>query len=362
MKLLTKQIMIGTVLMVCLNLSAQVVLNNSVNPAIGSRTLFINIDSSFYQPGVSGKNCRWDFSKIVRRDSTYLYYVDAKQTPYHEYFNFANVAMTTDYQIFDYFKFNTTGYFAFGSMGYEASEGKPKYSHLLHEEPMLQFPLQLDDSFSSENMRISEHLGPYTNYQSIHTNIKADAFGTLILGSDTFYNTIRINEKTIYNDSFDDGQRFILSKQLQNKYQWFTNGIEAPLLSLDQTIRVFRGDSTVFVNNSMVGIEPSKDFKNPFSDYLVFNKELNQYEIHLEVPNDQKLSVSIHCQGCLKDKKPSKGYNKTAKHKHVFDARKGNNVLTLLATDVKKDFMFGEPIELIIEGDALFKVLYLLIP
>ena len=354
--------MIGAILLGCLNLQAQVVLNNSVNPAVGSRTLFINIDSSFYQPGVSGGNRLWDFSNVIRRDSTYLYYVDAKQTPYHSYFNFANVAMTTDYQNYDYFKFDKSGYFAFGSMGYEASEGNPKYSHPLHEEPMLQFPLQFGDSFTSENMRIAEYLGPYTNYQSIHTNVKADAFGTLILGRDTFYNTIRINEKTIYNDSFDNGQRFILSKQLQNKYQWFTNGITAPLLTLNQTIRVYKGDSTIFVDNSMVGIEQSADFKNPFSDYLVFNQTMNQYELHIDVPNDQKLSVSIHCQGCLKDKKPSKGYNKTAKNKQIFEVRKGPNVLSLAATDVKKDFMLGEPIEFIIEGDSLFKVLYLLIP
>jgi hypothetical protein len=344
------------------NLSAQVVLNKSIAPSIGSRSLFVNIDSAFYQPGASGANCIWNFSDIIRRDSTYLYYVDAKQTPYHAYYNFANIAMTTDHQNFDYFKFDDNGYYTNGSMGYEPENGKRIYSHFYQEEPMLKFPLQLGDSFNSENKFISNYIGTFTNHQRSKTKIKADAYGTLILGIDTFRQTIRIHETSVFNDSFSNGEWSVLSKQILNKYQWYCNGIQAPLLSLGQTIRVFRGDSSTINNNSIAVVEKDAAFKNPFPIRLVYNKTTDAYEIYLDSDKDQKINVQVNCSSCLDASKQKNKREMKNPNAYVFAAKQGPNVLNLKSSEVKVNSMAGEVIEFLIEGDSFQELLYLLIP
>jgi hypothetical protein len=344
------------------SLTAQVVLNKSIAPAIGSRTLFISIDSAFYKPGPSGENCTWNFSDIIRRDSTYLYYLDAKQTPYHNYFNFANIAMTTDHQNFDYFKFDDHGYYNFGSMGYEPNEGSKTYSHLFHEDPMLKFPMQMGDSFNTENKRISEYIGTFTNHQSIQTKVIADAYGTLILGKDTFHNTLRIHESTVFNDSFSNGDRIVLSKQILNKYQWYCNGIQAPLLSLDQNMRVYKGDSSIRCNNSISGIEKNVGFENPFAFRLVYNKTTDVFEIHFESDRDQKINIQVNCSSCLDASKQKNKRNMKNPNAYVFDAKQGANVLSLKSSEVKVNSMAGEVIEFLIEGDSFQELLYLLVP
>lgn len=353
------------------NASAQVQINQSVSPTIGSRTLFISIDSAFYKPGNSGPNAVWNFTDIIRRDSTYLYYVDARKTPYSEYFKWANIAMTIDHQIFDYFKFDPSGYFAFGSMGIDGIGAQRKYSHLFHEEPMLQFPMSLGDSLLTQNQRISEYIGSFTNYQSMLTAVKADAYGTLILGKDTFYNTLRIHESAIYNDSFSNGQRSVKSKQIQEKYQWYCNGIQAPLLSLDQTIRVFRGDSTVIVSNSMSDSRDQSAFKNPFPVRLAFNQNENVYEISIDSIQEQLLRISIQCIGCqqVTDPKKIKKYSRTEKTKKenepivlYREVKNGANVLKLSEEEVSRNYEVGGMIDIILEGKMYYEVLHLLIP
>lgn len=344
------------------NTNAQVVLDKSIAPAIGTRTLFINIDSAFYKPGPSGANCTWNFSDIIRRDSTYLYYVDAKQTPYHAYFNFANIAMTTDHKNFDYFKFDNDGYYNFGSMGYEPEDGTRTYSHLWYEEQMLRFPMHLGDSFYTQNKRISEYIGTFTNHQSIQTKVIADAYGTLILGSDTFHNSLRIHERSVFHDSFSNGERSILSKQILNKYQWYCNGIQAPLLSLDQTMRVYKGDSSIRCSNSIAGIEKNVVFENPFAFRLVYNKNNDTYEIHFQSDRDQKVNVQINCSSCLDASKQKKKQKISNPNAYVFEVKKGANVLILKASEVKVNSMPAETIELLIEGDSFQELLYLLVP
>lgn len=344
------------------NTKAQVIINKSIAPVFGSRTLFISIDSAFYKPGPSGKNCLWDFSDLIRSDSTYLYYVDATKTPYNSYFNFANIAMTTDHQNFDYFKFDDNGYYSFGSMGFDASDGSKTYSHFLHEDQMLKFPMQMGDSFNTENKHISEYIGTYTNHQSIQTKIKADAYGTLILGKDTFCQTLRIHETTVFNDSFSNGQRSVLSKQILNKYQWYCNGIQAPLLSLDQTMRVYKGDSSIRCSNSIAKIENNVGFENPFPIRLVYNKTTDVYEIYFESDRDQKINIQVNCSSCLDASKQNKKRKLKNPNAYVFDVKKGPNILTSKSSEVKVNSMGGDVIEFLIEGESFQEFLYLLVP
>ena len=344
------------------NLTAQVELNKSIAPAIGSRSLFVNIDSALYRPGARGENCTWDFGDIIRRDSTYLYYLDAKQTPYHAYFNFANIAMTTDHQNFDFFKFDDNGYYSSGSMGYEPENNKRICSHFYQEEPMLKFPLQMGDSFNSENKFISNYIGSFTNHQRSQTKIKADAYGTLILGNDTFRQTLRIHETSVFNDSFSNGERSVLSKQIYSRYQWYCNGIQAPLLSLGQTIRVFRGDSSIINNNSITVLEKDAAFKNPFPMRLVYNRSTDAYEIYFESDRDQKINVQVNCSSCLDASKQKNKRNLKNPNAYVFAAKQGPNVLSLKSSEVKVNSMAGEVIEFLIEGDSFQEFLYLLAP
>lgn len=47
---------------------------------------------------------------------------------------------------------------------------------------------------------------------------------------------------------------------------------------------------------------------------------------------------------------------------YVFEVKKGANVLSLKASEVKVNTMPAETIELLIEGDSFQELLYLLVP
>ena len=259
--------------------------------------LFLSIDSQYYQTGASGSNCVWNFQGIQSTDSIELYYIDAKLTPYHTYFPEANLAMTSDFLMFNFFKFDSTGYYQLGDMGYNSALKRGEYQCFKKAETMLKFPMHYRDSFETMNHRFIDFC-KYNNAQSTYTKKTIDAYGTLIINQDTFYNTLRTFEYCEFNDSiynFNKSKSLIL-QLISSKYQWFTEDIQAPLLSLEKNIRQFNQQTVEYVNNSMLRHDnATQTHKSILTNRMHFNDSSSTYELmSLEIPKGESVSIELY--------------------------------------------------------------------
>ena len=259
--------------------------------------LFLNIDSQYYQPGASGTNCVWNFQGIQSTDSIKLFYIDAKLTPYHVYFPESNLAMTSDFLMFNYFKFDSTGYYQLGDMGYNSALKRGEYQCFKKAETMLKFPMHYKDSFEKSNYRFMDFC-KYKNAQSTYTKKIIDAYGTLIINQDTFYNTLRTYEYCEFNDSI---YNFNKDKSLQlqllsSKYQWYADNIQAPLLSLEKNIRHLNHQTVEYVNNSMLlKADTSLTPHSTLTNLMHFNDSSKTYELmSFEIPKGESISVDLY--------------------------------------------------------------------
>lgn len=233
-------------------LIAQPVIDASINPKADASFQFITFDTGMHNPGAAGPNQVWDFSKINCVDTNTLSYLDPSFTPYAEYFEGGNMAMTSDKESFQYFHFDEKGYRVLGNMGY-----RPDYETFVttfYEKPeiMLKYPIRYQSEISHENSRVMNYEGYFEIYTSIATYYIADAFGKLILPNTTIANVLRLKIETVYKDSLTNGERYALFTQNETRYQWFAAEIAAPVLTIEKTERVDNeGNSKAYYDNTL---------------------------------------------------------------------------------------------------------------
>lgn len=224
---------------------AQTTGHTSKFPKPGTRSLFYSLDSSCYIPGSSGASQTWDFTGFRLLDTTALYYLDPGMTPYHYQFPSSNLAMSADNINFDYFLFTDSGYYDLGSIGYDPESGRAMRSVFSEPEPMLKLPATFESHFHASSNRLSENIGWYNVHSKIESNHLTDAHGTLYLPCDTIYNAFRKLENVHFTDSITNGIRYMIAQQWVEKYQWFDQGIGAPVLSLNKKTSILKGDTSI---------------------------------------------------------------------------------------------------------------------
>ena len=315
---------------------------------------FLSLDSLYFQSGASGPNCIWNFQNINSLDSFELHYIDVKQTPYYQYFPEANLAMSSDFLLFNYFKFDSSGYYELGQMGYNADKNNGEYSKYKSPAIVLQYPLQYGDSFQSKDYKIQDFC-KYTFSNDINTQKKIDGYGTLILNKDTFLNTLRIVEVSNQIDSiFTYGKsKSLIVQKSTLAYQWFSNTINAPLLTLQKNTRIMNKDTVVYMNNSMYskGLPQADAFKQ-FSPILIDNQSANTYDIQFIADNNNDAITVELFQ--LNYPKPFRQFD--------FEptSTKSNRTISIAKDAISKSTPTGQVIELRIKSQHLNKSLYLM--
>lgn len=223
--------------------NAQPVINLSIVPKPGSSAVFAGCDSTAFLPGSSGANQIWDFTYLKPIDTTRLYYMKPDETPYASFYPEANVAMTADNLVFDYFNFSDEAYYSLGSMGYNADNGTSKMTRYGKPEQVLRFPLINGVDFESKNTRTSLYIGRFRVDQHIESRSVVDGYGTLMLPGMTYKDAVRTVQTAEWRDSISKDGRFMLQIQSELKYQWFVNGVSAPLLTISKDIQLYKGDT-----------------------------------------------------------------------------------------------------------------------
>jgi hypothetical protein len=325
----------------------------SIHPS-KAPTLFLSIDSQYFHHIDCQKNCEWVFNNIPAIDSTYLYYIDPSQTPYHTYFQGATVAMTTDYQMFSYFKFDSSGYYELGQMGYDTYKSNGEYSKYKSAAIVLQYPLQYGDSFQSKDYKTQDFC-KYTFSNIINTNKKIDAYGTLILNKDTFKQTLRIKEETKRIDSvftYGKNKNFIIKKAIES-YQWYSKTINAPLLTLQKNTYILNGDTVVYMHNSMYskGL-PQADAFYQFSPILSYNENSNAYEITIKATkNNDTVNIALFQQN----------YPTAFRNYNFTTTATKTSTFSIAKEDIFNSTPIGQIVEFRIKSKHTDKSLYLLI-
>lgn len=276
---------------ISLKSSAQPIIDQSVYPLPGTSVL--TVDYSDYQIQEdytkSGAGQIWNFSELSgsKKESS-LGYLPVNETPYAALFPNATLAMTYDKLTYDYFKFENDGYVMLGSMQLDTSLGLEIINQRVVNNYTQNFPIvygqEAEDAYS-ETLSILPFYTIEIN-RTIHSEV--DAFGTLIIGKDTFNDVVRVKDvvhrtgtvKPIHPEAKTGGHEANITE-----YTWWKNGMKVPLFKIIQS----NGTDTI--------INTKNEKKINTTSYLSisYSKEIPQYLSDQQIfPLDLRLSVTAN--------------------------------------------------------------------
>jgi hypothetical protein len=172
--------------------------------------VFVSVIKNQYVLDSSTHN-KWDFTQLkpgIQQDT--VFYLHPKNTPYQKAFPEANLAMTTDYMKYDYFKVSANSLIELGTVGVNGLSIK-KSSFYLQEVKYLS-----PDTFlflSNTNNPMAHFSRDYLNKrinllgvnimieQYIQTQVSYTFIDSFILGGIVYLNAVRVQSKIDFTDS-----------------------------------------------------------------------------------------------------------------------------------------------------------------
>lgn len=273
----------------CWTAKAQPIIDQSVYPLPSTSVLVIDysnfqIHEDFTKAGAQQI---WNFSELKGSDiEQSLGYLPVNNTPYAALFPEANLAMTHDKLKYDYFKFENDGYTMLGSMELDTSLGIEILNQRLVNNYSQSFPIvygQVNEDAYVEQLSVLPFYIVESN-STIHSEV--DAYGTLIIGSDTFNDVARVKDviyrtgtvKPIHPKAKTGGHEARLIE-----YTWWKNGMKVPLFK----IRKSEGTNTI------INTKNEKKIDTISSLILTYSKEIPQYLTDKQIfPLDLRVSVT----------------------------------------------------------------------
>ena len=257
--------------------------------------MYIDFDSLGVVPGDNGENKVWDFSAVVKMDTSTWAYLKPIETPYYKYFPKANIAMTRDKAGYDYFLFTDSGYFYLGD--FTPKIKVVEITTYQKNDYCMQYPVEYGSSFQAEKKFIYRS-GRDVHYVTNNLSYTADAWGTLILPYGRISNTLRIHEVNIYRDSSIHNGETFYSEDEHDTYRWFAPGIMAPLVVLTTATSSDEPGKISFDYSLAVVLS-----ENYLSNKTLFPLNLKVMEntsekfsinISFEISRNEKVKLTIH--------------------------------------------------------------------
>ncbi len=223
--------------------------NNLMRP--GDEIIKQQVD--YKDPGRSGENVLWDFSKLktvnpeyklryvlprARRDSIYIVGMDTfriKDVQKNE------LVTGREHQTNYYYHFKDS---LLCMLGYENATTLMHHNNPL---PVMQFPMKYETKIATDYS--SECLYSQSVLMSTHGKIQveADAFGKMILPSkDTLNNVLRIHSvQTIFSDSIPSMDSIRIDTRIET-YKWYSKGYRYPVFETIRTVHRLDSIKDVF--------------------------------------------------------------------------------------------------------------------
>lgn len=231
-------------------------------------------------PGPSGANVTWDFSKIQVSDTAeaiIFHFADPDTTPYGVTFPEANLVQISEGgELYNYYRLTSS---KLENLGF-ASEGASRT--YTNPATVIEFPMTYQDNFDDTYSGTFDVVG-FIGFLEGSTSFEADAYGTLILPQSTFNNVLRFHSTEHSRDSIDLGLG-IMSVNVNDieMYNWISPDHPGPLASYSTL--------NSFSISYITGLEPDTTILEQ-TDYFSFDSEAI-FSSTREVRIVQNLTVS----------------------------------------------------------------------
>jgi hypothetical protein len=275
---------------------SQMTLTSLNSFTVGDHIGYAECDTNVTQ-GNAGANQTWNFTGIVRVDTSTMSVVSSASTPYSGQFSGSNIATTPDNQSYNYFTVSA-GNIMFngnGAPGMVVSYNNP--------ELFMQYPFTFNSS-------LSDNFG--ANYVSNGTptvrtgtiNITGDGWGTISLPIGTFTNALRVKYVIVVKDSSNPGAPVVMVTNTTS-YVWWVPGKKYPIFEIVYSSLTFNGisfASTKAVNytpvSNAIGIEQiSSNVPNGFSLEQNYPNPFNpSAKIRFSIPTKQNVRLTVFDQ------------------------------------------------------------------
>ncbi len=230
----------------------------------------INVEASGTDLTSEGTNQVWDASKLGIDGSFQLAFVNLSATPYEETFTEANIVESNPNGRFIFYEETETELLEVGS----ANEG---WSVTTYTNPktILQFPMDLGDSFVEKYASTTEFDGYSPNFITGSTQVTVDAQGDLIMPYGPIENTIRIKTVESGVDSNEDYGDYFFNV---TRYTWYDLEYGSRIANYiiadygygygEQTFFQYISEDSYTSIKEQATIPNLQVYPNPASDYL----------------------------------------------------------------------------------------------
>lgn len=254
---------------------SQLTLTSSINPVAGNTQMIVNSDTNGITQGNAGPNQTWNFTSLVRRDSSLLSWVSSSSTPYAGQFPTSNVASTNDNSNYNYFTTSAANLITNGTAGPVAVI---PYSN---PELFMQYPFTYNSSFS-DVFAANYLLGGIPTVRTGTITVTGDAWGTINLQFGSFTNALRVKYVISTKDSSNPGTPIVIITNLTS-YVWFVPGRKFPVFEIVYTDITINDEPQAPVksidynsNSTPIGIRPiSNEIPREFSLYQNYPNPFN---------------------------------------------------------------------------------------
>ncbi len=242
----------------------------------GNTSKTVTCDTTGITEGNSGANQNWNYSGLVRRDSTVNTWVSSNTTPYAAQFPTSDVASTSDNAEYSYFTTSSS------SLIYNGYGGAFQINSYSDAETILQYPFTFNSNFSDTYSSVYNN-GIANSYLNGTITSTGDAWGTLVLPNGTFNNALRVKNVTVQRDSTYIGGFNNIVDFTSTSYAWFVPDRKFPVFEIRYNSGTINGTQTFSLklvtynpDNPTIGISQintniadeyvlSQNYPNPFN-------------------------------------------------------------------------------------------------
>lgn len=248
-----------------------VVITSDTNQILPGDSIF-KYQIAYIDPGLTGEDLKWDFSRMEIKDENYLIKYSIPDSS-----NMLKIA-ATEHRTHYYYHQESDSLWAIGFENYT--------TQMLYSVPELKmtYPFTYGDTLYSE----FEGEGVYSNLIPLHakgyTRIKADATGFILLPNENKkHQTLRIRTTRHYTEVGKDSIQMVL-----DTYAWYIKGIRYPIVeTITTSLNRNENDTTVFRTSFFYSPTELRNGEKKYTDDIV------------EIATSTRLAASIFTEATL---------------------------------------------------------------
>lgn len=254
---------------------------------IGEHSMYA-ADLGTFTEGAAGANQSWAFADLAFGSYLPQWYVATAGSPFDTAFGtISSVALKTDQGGFigEHFTYYSISSSKAEFVGTGAANNTTPTIHYTDPEQVMQFPFAFGNSFTDSY----EYTTVVTSSSYLHVvgtvTVSYDAYGTLMLGSATYENAVRVKtERNLLSDQYLADTLWMSTPYSETLYSWYIPGNPFPVFQLAENVyRYLEGPG--HTSPSAVGAAPTP---------MVLNASVQQGTLLITSNGSMAASLAIY--------------------------------------------------------------------